>query len=145
MLPTLRLRRTTVHQGSRSGLALRLCGAEEATGRICKCVVLDYRTRSREGRFREQHAAQVATYLQAPTQRRMGAGRELFGRRKNATEMPIEIGLNPIRTAEGVFTLASIIDITERKRAEDVEGQMAALVESADDATPMDRHTSQGL
>jgi PAS domain S-box-containing protein len=85
-------------------------------------------------RLREQHAAQVSTYLQAPTQRRMGAGRELFGRRKNGTEMPIEIGLSPIRTAEGTFTLASIIDITERKRAEDVERQMAALVESADDA-----------
>lgn len=85
-------------------------------------------------RFRGQHAAQVSTYLETPTQRRMGAGRELFGRRKNATEMPIEIGLSPIRTAEGVLTLASIIDITERKRAEDVEGQMAALVESADDA-----------
>jgi len=85
-------------------------------------------------RFRGQHAAQVSSYLGAPTQRRMGAGRELFGLRKDATEMPIEIGLNPIRTAEGVFTLASIIDITERKRAEDVEGQMAALVESADDA-----------
>jgi PAS domain S-box-containing protein len=85
-------------------------------------------------RFREHHAAQVSIYLEAPTQRRMGAGRELFGRRKNGSEMPIEIGLNPIRTAEGIFTLASIIDITERKRAEDVEGQMAALVESADDA-----------
>jgi PAS domain S-box-containing protein len=85
-------------------------------------------------RFREQHAAQVSIYLGAPTQRRMGAGRELFGRRKNATEMPIEIGLSPIRAAEGIFTLASIIDITERKRAEDIERQMAALVESADDA-----------
>jgi PAS domain S-box-containing protein len=85
-------------------------------------------------RFREQHAAQVSIYLGAPTQRRMGAGRELFGRRKNATEMPIEIGLSPIRAAKGVFTLASIIDITERKRAEEVERQMAALVESADDA-----------
>jgi PAS domain S-box-containing protein len=85
-------------------------------------------------RFREQHAAQVSTYLKAPTQRRMGAGRELFGRRKNGTEMPIEIGLNPIRTEAGISTLASIIDITERKRAEDVEGQMASLVESAADA-----------
>jgi PAS domain S-box-containing protein len=85
-------------------------------------------------RFREQHAAQVSIYMDAPTQRRMGVGRELFGRRKNATEMTIEIGLSPIRTAEGVFTLASIIDITQRKRAEEVERQMAALVESADDA-----------
>jgi PAS domain S-box-containing protein len=88
-------------------------------------------------RFRGQHAAQVSTYLKAPTQRRMGAGRELFGRRKNNTEMPIEIGLNPIRTAEGIFTLASIIDITERKGGEEAERQMAAMVEPADDAKTM--------
>jgi PAS domain S-box-containing protein len=69
-------------------------------------------------RFREQVAVQVSTYLEPPTQHRMGAGRELFGRRKNTTEMPIEIELSPIRTAEGAFTLASIIDITERKRSE---------------------------
>lgn len=85
-------------------------------------------------RFREQHAAYVSGYLESPTARNMGVGRELFGRRKDATEMPIEIGLSPIQTADGIFTLASIIDISERRRAEEVAQRMAALVESAEDA-----------
>ena len=48
----------------------------------------------------------------------MGAGRDLFGRRKDGSEFPVEVGLNPIRTEQGLFVLASVIDITARKHAE---------------------------
>jgi len=53
-----------------------------------------------------------------PHPRQMGAGRDLNGRRKDGTLVPVEIGLNPIETAEGRFAIAVIADITERKRAE---------------------------
>ena len=70
-------------------------------------------------RYRNAHPGHRTGFFQSPSTRAMGAGRDLYGRRKDGTEMPIEIGLNPITTDEGAFVLASIIDITERKRAEE--------------------------
>jgi PAS domain S-box-containing protein len=69
-------------------------------------------------RFARQHPAHRAQFLAAPIARAMGAGRDLFGRRRDGSEFPVEIGLNPIRTAQGLVVLASVIDITARKQAE---------------------------
>jgi two-component system sensor kinase FixL len=69
-------------------------------------------------RFRSQHMEYRHGYLGDARARPMGAERELFGLRKDGTEVPIEIGLNPIHTADGLLVLASIIDISERKQAE---------------------------
>ena len=58
-------------------------------------------------------------YLSHPQARPMGAERrELFGQRKDGSEVPVEIGLSPIHTSNGPLVLASIVDITEQKLAE---------------------------
>jgi PAS domain S-box-containing protein len=80
-------------------------------------------------RFRASHPGYRKGFFADPQTRAMGAGRDLFGRRKDGSEVPIEIGLNPLTTAEGSFVLASIIDITERKRAEDEINKLNAELE----------------
>src|SRR5215831_6847348 len=52
-----------------------------------------------------------------PEVRPMGAGRDLFARRKDGSQVPVEIGLNPIPTEQGTWVLSAIVDISERKRA----------------------------
>ena len=85
-------------------------------------------------RFRAKHPGHREAFFGDPKTRSMGAGRDLFGLKKDGAEVPIEIGLNPIKTTEGAFVLASIIDITERKRGQEGLAQLAAIVESSDDA-----------
>jgi PAS domain S-box-containing protein len=89
-------------------------------------------------RYRIAHPAHRRTFSQHPTARAMGAGRDLYGLRKDGGEIPIEIGLNPITTDKGEFVLASIIDITERKLAElnlrRSQQQLAGIIGSAMDA-----------
>jgi PAS domain S-box-containing protein len=70
-------------------------------------------------RFQPDHPHYRATYLAQPETRPMGHGRDLYGRHKDGREIPVEIGLSPIQTQEGTLILSVIVDITERKRAEE--------------------------
>jgi len=75
-------------------------------------------------RFRMKHSKYRNNYFSHPSTRPMGAGRDLFGLHKNGKEIPVEIGLSPFRSGEEIYTLGSIIDITERKRAEQMFRQV---------------------
>jgi PAS domain S-box-containing protein len=82
-------------------------------------------------RFRSGHGLLRAGFHRAPSARAMGAGRDLFGLRKDGAEVPIEIGLNPLSTPQGEFVLASVIDITERKQAEELRLQRDRAVDAS--------------
>ncbi|HJY54221.1 MAG TPA: PAS domain S-box protein [Candidatus Udaeobacter sp.] len=80
-------------------------------------------------RFAHGHAAHRANFFAAPEARAMGAGRELFARRKDGSEFPVEIGLNPIQTPHGLVVLANVVDISARLAAEEVARRSREQVE----------------
>jgi PAS domain S-box-containing protein len=69
-------------------------------------------------RFRDKHVAYRDGYFAEPHVRSMGVNLELFGRRKDGREVPVEISLSPLRTGKDLFVFSTIRDMSERRRAE---------------------------
>ncbi len=118
---------------------------EELIGQKIEILVPE-RQRSDHDRHREEFHAR-------PKLRRMGSGLDLYGRRRDGSEFPVEISLSPVGTAEAMFVLSVIRDISDRKRIEeelrktnaelerrkarelrDSQNRMALIVDSSQDA-----------
>ena len=69
-------------------------------------------------RFHNSHIGHRKTFAENPTVRPMGSGLNLFGKRKEGSEFPVEISLSPVATASGMFVSTVIRDVTRRKLLE---------------------------
>jgi PAS domain S-box-containing protein len=82
----------------------------------------------------ERHVDYREAFMRHPTKRAMGKNLVLFGLRKDSTEFPLEISLSHYESAEGLFVIAFIIDITERhdhqEKINRIHGEIKALNES---------------
>ncbi len=87
-------------------------------------------------KMRGKHAEHRDSFATHPDARHLGTGREFRGRRKDGSEFPIEVGLNPIQFGNDSMVLGAVVDIGERKRLERLQDEFVSTV-SHELRTPM--------
>jgi PAS domain S-box-containing protein len=107
-----------IHLANAQVTALFGYAADELVGETVDSLLPD--------RFRGAHAHHREQYLQRPLTRPMGAGLELFGRRRDGSEFPVDISLAPLETDQGRLVVAAVRDVTDRKRLEALRDEFIA-------------------
>ena len=96
--------------------------------------------------YRDQHVVVRSGYVREPRARVMGAGRELFGLRKDGSEFPVEISLSPIESEGRTLVTSAIRDVSDRKRLEDqLQSKNDALEEQNERVVAANRLKSEFL
>ncbi len=109
---------------------------QELLGQQLECLLPE--------RFHKRHLRHRHAYAQTPVLRPMGLGLELYGRRKDGSEFPVDISLSPMRTQAGLFIISSIRDISERRRLEHLAQAQQTLLQAVLDALPSGVYLVQG-
>jgi PAS domain S-box-containing protein len=94
--------------------------------------------------LRDMHPKLREAYVGKATARPMGAGRELFARRKNGEQFPVEIGLNPIPGSGDTAVIASVVDISHRRREEQRMQFIMRVKNALSTVSAVVSHTRQG-
>jgi PAS domain S-box-containing protein len=102
------------------------CGRDELLGRSVEELLPEP--------LRPVHRAHRTRYRAEPRLRSMGAGLVLFARRADGTEFPVEIGLSPMKSPEGLRVVAVVRDVTERVIAEREQRDVREALDMTRDA-----------
>ncbi|HJS00558.1 MAG TPA: PAS domain S-box protein, partial [Flavobacterium sp.] len=78
-----------------------------------------------------KHDIYFEVFYKNSEKRKMGHGRDLFGLHKNGHQFPVEVGLNPFTIFDNTYVMALIIDITERKQAEQERNYLSKIFDDS--------------
>ncbi len=85
-------------------------------------------------RFKGNHVSHRTSFFKAPKTRSMGSGHELFAKRRDGKEVPVEVSLSPIKIGEEIWVSAAIRDVSARRLEEIKLNQLVSIIDSSADA-----------